>query len=566
MPPFHGLLEEAKASNDDFISSEPFDVADASTDDSISGEPGSASADLSELPAQTEVIRPRPARTKSFSSKKYFAVLALALGLGAGLYFLREHLSLLAQPEKASPEIPFSLRLRSYRHRVDAERVAKVFNQKLRVNNIYLVARQTNTDGIWFDVHLGAFPDERSARDVKDSIEKQGFQYARIADFRLYQDSILPASKWEAIDEYDIQDYQRRDPNYFDVLSRMPNSPRFSLRFLWTVNPSKAFPLPRTLKRVIEDEEREALDFMVAPFAQVLDGDSGMGVLAQYQDQISGQKTDVFFFLSRDTSLSMRLLRQVATGREAPANLHFRGKDYTGGQWVHSSSTTLAAFHNDGGEFWFFRSLPKANDDAVAFLDEQIGINGLFDYAELRRVVDLLPDSFSEKGETLAELTLTQVGSRYIRAKRNAEWAKLMRGHWAASLSFLDSQGNWSLDIFDFGNDQLALKGHKDLYDADIQRFYRSFVNQYSKFLRGDAVYKTKVHETDAWYLDLYQIRRLKELNFVKDGFVYAFDSFVLPGQPVLLMDDLKARASAMPAFGVKRSPVENELGPIFLE
>ncbi len=149
-----------------------------------------------------------------------------------------------------------------------------------------------------------------------------------------------------------------------------------------------------------------------------------------------------------------------------------------------------------------------------------------------------------------------------------------MRGHWASSFYFIDQQpspddkgqAEWSIDVFDFKDDDVALRAHKNRYDKDLRRAHGSLANRWSKAYRGDAIYKTQLEDTSAWYIDLYRIARLKELNFVRDGFIYAIDGYVMRDRKILLMDDLKSRALALPTFGRARRVIATEVGPMFLD
>ncbi len=517
-------------------------------------------------------------------------------------------------PPFPSSEKPYAVRIRSYRHFGDAQRYAREFERAKAVEDVYVVGRRTKADGVWFDVQAGTFDEEEEATDALAMITAAGIASAAVADYRAYDETVIPdLEPFRAAPTYDTSSYFEDEPTLWRLLQTLPNSTRFSLRFLWTLYPSRKFGFPRGLRRIMEHEETELAAALVDPFMEMLKPSMGVGAAVQYLDQFTGDRTDVFLFLphpaepmlAADTVAEAKVLlcpprdppptddptTPIADsddddGRDAlapgpssctsaPVSRHFRGRDYSGVQVtiVGKPPVTVLAAPN-GDELWAMRDLPTDGHVSGGLLGQSLGKQGVIEYEELKRAINVLPERFTSQGELLASFHIVQVGARYIQAKRDAEWARLMRGHWASSFYLIDQepspdekgQAEWSIDVFDFKDDDVALRAHNNRYDKILRQAHSSFANKWSKAYRGDAIYKTELQDTGAWYIDLYRIARLKELNFVRDGFIYAVDSYVMTDRKILLMDDLKGRALALPTFGRARRIIATEVGPMFLD
>ena len=267
-------------------------------------------------------------------------------------------------------------------------------------------------------------------------------------------------------------------PDLRSTLSRMPNSGRFALRFLWTVNPSNPFEHPRGLRRIFEAEEEEVAAELVDRVLPALAEVEGIGAVARYQDQIAAVKTDVFVFVAVSSTLAAARATLATTmcATHPGCTTHavtttVRGEDWSGIEVRRPGKPPVSAFVTvEGRALWVFRNLPSEGCVARELLEQGLGEHKLFAYAELRRAVEALPARFTAEGEELASVSLVQVGSAYIKAKYGAEWAQLMRGHWAASFAFRDPRGAWSIDMFDFMNDDIALRAHHARYGSSCSR------------------------------------------------------------------------------------------------
>ena len=181
--------------------------------------------------------------------------------------------------------------------------------------------------------------------------------------------------------------------------------------------------------------------------------------------------------------------------------------------------------------------------------DRDLCNGGVFSFAALWRPLGVLPTSFGLRDVPVAVETAI-LGDDYVRSKDNARWARKLRGRWQYTTSFLhDRDDLWTASVFDLETTKDAQLTHGRLYTGNMSEAYNSYGNEWAKAMGWDAIYRTRVRGLPAWYIDKYRLSRHKELNFHVGPFIFAFGSWVLDADP-LLMEDMIERASQLPPLG----------------
>ena len=181
--------------------------------------------------------------------------------------------------------------------------------------------------------------------------------------------------------------------------------------------------------------------------------------------------------------------------------------------------------------------------------DRELCDGGVFSSAALWRPLGVLPSSF-EPGDATVAVGTGILGDEYVASKGGATWARRMKGRWEYDGWFVArGEDLWTASVFDLETTEQAEEVHGRLYGGNMARAWSSFGNEWAKDMGWDAVYRTSVRGVAAWYVDMYRLDRHKELNFHEGPFIFAFGSWVLDPDP-LLMEDMVARASRLPLLG----------------
>ncbi len=192
---------------------------------------------------------------------------------------------------------------------------------------------------------------------------------------------------------------------------------------------------------------------------------------------------------------------------------------------------------------------PAAWDLVPELFDRELCTGGVFSSAALWRPLGVLPGSF-EPGDEPVAVSTGILGDDYVASKGGAGWARRMKGRWEYSGWFVArGEDLWTASVFDLETAAHAQEVHGRLYGGDMSRAWSSYGNEWAKELGWDAVYRTRVRGVAAWYVDMYRLDRHKELNFNEGPFIFAFGSWVLDPDP-LLMEDMVSRASRLPLLG----------------
>jgi hypothetical protein len=110
----------------------------------------------------------------------------------------------------------------------------------------------------------------------------------------------------------------------------------------------------------------------------------------------------------------------------------------------------------------------------------------------------------------------------------------------------------WSTSVFEFDTDGDAAEVHDRLYGDPMRAAWGTRAMQRARAGGRDAIYRTEVRGTEAWYIDLGRGAHHKELNFVSGPLIFTFGSYVLDANP-LRMHNLIRRAERLPGLQRRR-------------
>jgi hypothetical protein len=443
-----------------------------------------------------------------------------------------------APPQTLDAAHPWSFRLGASRYleATDAQ-IAWLADEGIPAR---AVGRTSFDEGTWYEVHVGAGATPESLSELDDALHELGFVAPELRDWR----------EWGDQAQTDLSDYQRYtyDPELTQVqvgpalhaISELqPCHPRLGLRSF------AAAQLTRHNNELVDQALLPAdLHAVVADLAQ-----------ADPQNPIVSQ--GVWVDLPTGVELGVSMVWRAPL--EDPALLgepvwelgDWLGRPIAepGASW--QGAEVVALLWTPGAERV---ALVTATDPAgyalvETLFDASYCQGGAFHYASLWRPLAVLPTSFGQD-EVPVALATEILGEAYIASKGDAAWARRLDGRWQYSQHHLSEGVHlWGAAVFDLASREEARSVHTGLYSDSLRGGYGSYYNRLAKAYRMDAVYKTRVRGVPAWYLDFFQTRRSKELNFTEGPFIFAFNSYVYDPEP-LLMDDMVDRAEQLPILG----------------
>ena len=450
----------------------------------------------------------------------------------------------LSEPEPADDDRPWSIRLGSFRY---LESVGP-YEAWLRDQGIpaWTVGRSAADDGRWFEVRAGAAATRQELSDLTSALHDLGFVDLEADDRRT-----RAAQEQTDLSDYVPYGYEadriraQLGPALHEAAAAFPCHPRFEL-----VSFAAAHLVPELTAEMRLLVRPEGLHDVVAALADSdLDAAPVLG-RAVFRDLVTG------------VDLTVDLVWRSPLPDVSVLGESSRSLDGPGGAWLSRALADPGWSFDDGPQpvwlAWTDRGErvlmvqaedPRAWQLVPELFDRGLCTGGVFSSAALWRPLGVLPGAF-EPGDSPVAVGTGILGDEYVASKGGASWARRMKGRWQYSGWFVArGEDLWTASVFDLKTSSDAEEVHGRLYGGNMARAWSSYGNEWAKDRGWDAVYRTRVRGVAAWYVDMYRLDRHKELNFNEGPFIFAFGSWVLDPDP-LLMEDMVARAARLPLLG----------------
>jgi len=439
---------------------------------------------------------------------------------------------------------PWSIRLAAFRYLESVE----PFEVWLRDQGIeaWTVGRDLRDDGRWFEVRAGAAATREELAGVAEELRALGFVDLEADDRRT-----RVGEEVTDFSDYRLFGYQAErirpqlGPALHDMAAAFPCHPRFEL-----VSFDASWQVPELTAEMRGLLRPEGLHEVVDGLAASdLEASPVLG-RATYRDLVSGVELAVDM-VWRTPLPDPAVLGETSRRLDGPGYrwlsrpLADPGWSFADGlqpvwlAWTEAGER-VAMVHADSEAAW--QLVPE-------LFDRELCEGGVFSSAALWRPLGVLPASF-EPGDTPVAVGTGILGDDYVASKGGARWARRMKGRWSYNGWFVARDEDlWTASVFDLETSAHAADVHGRLYGGNMNQAWSSRSNEWAKDMGWDAVYRTRVRGVPAWYVDMYRLDRHKELNFHEGPFIFAFGSWVLDPDP-LLMDDMVDRAARLPLLG----------------
>ena len=449
-----------------------------------------------------------------------------------------------AEPTPTDVDHPWSIQLGAFRY---LESVGP-YETWLQDEGVpaWTVGRSTRDDGRWFEVRAGAAASRGELAGLANDLRALGF-----VDLQADDRHVRASEEFDDLSDYRLYGYEAEriraqlGPALHELAAAFPCHPRFEL-----VSFHAAHLVPELTTEMRGLVRPEGLHEVVAGLADSdLEASPVLG-RAVYRDLVTGLELVV--------DLVWRTpLPDVSVLGASTRALHGPGADWLSrpladpGWSFEDGLQPVWLAWTGGGERVAMVHAGRAGawELVPELFDRELCDGGVFSSAALWRPLGVLPGAF-EPGDVPVAVGTGILGELYVASKGGASWARRMKGRWEYTGWFVArGEDLWTASVFDLETSEHAEEVHGRLYGGNMAQAWSSFGNEWAKDMGWDAVYRTRVRGVSAWYVDMYRLDRHKELNFNEGPFIFAFGSWVLDPDP-LLMEDMVARASRLPLLG----------------
>ena len=347
-----------------------------------------------------------------------------------------------------SPEVPYSVLVRSYGEEQKAERDEERLEQQ--GIDAYVVKKYDEKRLFLFDLHAGAFADEGEARQLQQHIEDIGITGTQLSDY----DDIK-----QSVDEY-----ERRVASHTvytdNGIEKIPAGLSDSVKECmgqFLVLPG--FEVENVLVCDLDSARKNSEDSWQSEDGMSLTNETlatlNAFLLVTYEDELFGKKVGLLMGYSKDAKLKVPPASDVeGESGTKEVRLPYGTVDCTVTQneeGVH----TLTGFYGEGRFVLVLAGEGFEGEEFYELLASSGAGENLVSYPQVRKTLFVMPSSASGERE-FVYYTLSKVGESYAIEKGQADWAKAIVGHWLAKSIYFYKGEHFSVSLFDLDYDYNA--------------------------------------------------------------------------------------------------------------
>lgn len=361
-----------------------------------------------------------------------------------------------------SPEKPYSILVRSYKE----EQAAVNDKERLAKNDIDAYVLKTFDDSSYFsfNLHTGAFKDEKDGLDLQNKLADLGIEDTKISN---YEDIIDDIEKYNEMIENNEISY---DTGSYTIPSSF--SP-------WIKKCITQFPINKDFQ--IEEIMLFDIDNINATKSEVEDLDF---IKDTYLEET--ENTDKIQFAIVNDVLDCTISKNDNT-------------DYYLYGINPSQNMFVAMISKDFDENQF-----------MAFINNISNDSNLLVYPQLRKNLLVLPEKNDSVQRDFLYFTLSKVGDDYARERGYSNWSVPIVGHWRAASYFYQNDNRFSLAFFDMD------------YDYNASRIHNMFMSEKKNIDINENNHPSALEDTNSWYINLLDSN---ELSFSTKSYIIAVGS-----------------------------------------
>ena len=408
-----------------------------------------------------------------------------------------------------SEEKPYSLKVRSYKE----EHPAQQSSERLRANNIDAYVVKTYDDDAYFsfDVHAGAFATPDESAETADALAALGIEDATLSEYADIKEKML---RYDAVVQQDNVVFETAEN------ATLPEFSEAVRTCLADLPVNKNFLIESITIADFETLARADGGKWLSSFKE-LSQETGADALAKavYMDDLFGKRVEV--------CVMERAAHFADFPGESTVQFALPGNDVLYATVASDGNVcTISGMNADTTLYVKIDAYGFSEDEFTAFMNNAWSDSAAVIYPQLRKSLCVLPKKAA--GRDFAAFTLSRVDESYAESKNYADWAIPIVGHWEASGYFLQDNEEFSVAFFDMD------------YTHNAQKVHGMFMDNHQESIFSDYNHPATVHETDAWYVENFDI---KEISFSIKSFIVAVDT---DDYASLNEDDLTAFASEL--------------------
>ena len=397
-----------------------------------------------------------------------------------------------------SPEVPYSVLVRSYGEEQRAERDEVRLEQQ--GIDAYVVKKYDEERLFLFDLHAGAFADEDEARELQQHIEDIGITGTQLSDYDDIKQSVDEYERRVALHTvYTDRGVEKIPDGLSDSVKECMGQflmlPGFEVESVLLCDLDSA-------RKNDEDSWQQAGDLDLA--------DVDLSILnalliVSYKDELFGKSVSLILCYSKDGGLK---LATRSDGEDEGSTKEVRLPCGVVECTVNKtdSSHVLTGSYGEGKFLFVMMGKGFKGEEFYELLAASSTGGDLAAYPQIRKTLFVMPDSASGERE-FVYYTLSKVGESYAIEKGYADWAKAIVGHWRAGSIYFYKGEYFDVAFFDLD------------YDFNADYVHGIFMAEREK---GAAGQPQTVGDKSGWFINSWNAT---ELSFAKNSYIIALDS-----------------------------------------
>lgn len=407
-----------------------------------------------------------------------------------------------------SEEKPYSVHIKSYKEESPAVRD----KERLEKKNIdaYVLKSYDEDTYFSFDLHAGAFENEKDTTPLIDQLEDLGIEGAKVSNYADIKDSIEQYNS--IVDKTTVSASQGNFeiPDSFSkpvqkIIAEYPINPDFQLEKLEIFD----IDLYNKGERFIDD-----YDSIVLGICQDLSGEPNAISYALYNDVLYNRQFE-YIVATGPESCFIEMKDELENNSSAvyiPFNV--KGQIYDCWYTIEEKSLNLKGFSKTCDSIVMLNSHDFTEEEVEAFLNDFTNDSSILVYPQIRKNLLTLPKKNPDVERDFIQFKLYQVDESYAEKKGYANWAIPIVGHWCAENYYFQNDKKISTSFFDLD------------YDYNANKIHQMFMNKHYEKELTDDNHPCDVKDCDGWYVGGDFWNDSNEVSFTNGVYIVAVNSY----------------------------------------
>lgn len=411
------------------------------------------------------------------------------------------------QQNITSEEKPYSVHIKSYKEESPAVRD----KERLEKKNIdaYVLKSYDEDTYFSFDLHAGAFENEKDTAPLIDQLEDLGIEGAKVSNYTDIKDSIEQYNS--IVDKTTVSASQGNFeiPDSFSkpvqkIIAEYPINPDFQLEKLEIFD----IDLYNKGERFIDD-----YDSIVLGICQDLSGEPNAISYALYNDVLYNRQFE-YIVATGPESCFIEMKDELENNSSAvyiPFNV--KGQIYDCWYTIEEKYLNLKGFSKTCDSIVMLNSHDFTEEEVEAFLNDFTNDSSILVYPQIRKNLLTLPKKNPDVERDFIQFKLYQVNESYAENKNYAIWAIPIVGHWCADNIYYQNDKRISTSFFDLD------------YDYNANKIHKLFMDKHYESALTENNHPCNVKNRGGWFVNQLFLGS-NEVSFTNGVYIVAINSY----------------------------------------